>query len=190
MRPWRPTWSPSRLAVAHRFHHFRGANEYLTLAADRENLKLAETPLKASGHLRSVKRRNDSASRPNWTFNGRNRKWMPPRRHRPLHPTGGARCECLNLPDGPLRRPANAGNGVGKYHSPQRNSPGLPSEVLCAGRIFFSGASAQSSQRRLGAARAAFFPAHLADGAIGTPAAICPDSSRQARERGATRRRL
>ena len=55
------------------------ADAYLTLAADRETLKLARTTLESQQAAYDlIKRRYDLGLCPNWTFIARKRRWMSP----------------------------------------------------------------------------------------------------------------
>jgi len=148
-------------------------NAYLTLAADRENLKLGETTLETQTHAYNlIKRRYDVGLASELALNQAQTQVDTARRNIALFTQLAAQDEnALNLLVGsPSPMPSELlPADLGSVSPPKEISPGLSSEVLLLRPdIMAAEHQLKAANALIGAARAAFFPRISLTAAVGT----------------------
>jgi multidrug efflux system outer membrane protein len=148
-------------------------NAYLTLAADRENLRLAETTLETQTHAYNlIKRRYDVGLASELALNQAQTQVDTARRNIALFTQLAAQDEnALNLVVGsPSPMPSELlPADLGSVSPPKEISPGLSSEVLLLRPdIMAAEHQLKAANAYIGAARAAFFPRISLTAAVGT----------------------
>jgi outer membrane protein, multidrug efflux system len=169
------------------------ANAYLALAADRENLTLSETTLKAQQEAYDlIKRRNELGLVPQLDLFRAQTPLDAARRDLAVYTQQVAQDEnALNLLVGSPVPGGLLPTALDKVTPPKEISAGVSSEVLLRRPDVLQAESLlRAANADVGAARAAFFPQISLTAQLALPAAISPDSSRLVRVFGVTHRGL